>query len=87
MIFTKKRIRFLITACSAVSLSVLTSCDIFMAEWKKSGFYDQAENAAAEEEAKLKAEAEAKAKAEAERLANPTTEDLLKSILEELRKN
>ncbi len=52
MIFTKKRIRFLITACSAVSLSVLTSCDIFMAEWKKSGFYDQAENAAAEEEAK-----------------------------------
>lgn len=54
----RNSIKVLISVGSAVLLLFVSACDIFMAEIKNSGFYDQEKDAAAEEEKQFTAELE-----------------------------
>lgn len=54
----RKYTRVLLSIGSAVLLTGITACDIFMSEFKKSGFYNQEEAAKADEEKVFTAELE-----------------------------
>lgn len=56
MILTYTKV--LLSFCSIALLLFVTACDIFMAEIKKSGFYDQSNDAKLEEEKQFTAELE-----------------------------